>query len=213
MHKATVESLTVNDTNEPVTVKADDLVTLYVICKSTGRPKPNVTVAKGKDILNFTDKQYQRTGNLSHEAVVTMTEVQCRDMGTYTCTADNGVGDPDTRSIRLNVKCKPRSVSPVSWDLTKTHLDFRLEAHPVPTTFVFIHFGNLSTDSGHVVPSEMFSAKCKQDPVTEFIVNCRVTPLNVPKRLLGLYRAHVHNSLGSSEFTFTLQEYKRELLR
>ena len=75
------------------------LVTL--VCNATGRPTPHITWTKVEDngidnapLLPVVDGKY----NLSN--------ILRSANGTYRCTADNGVGTPDNRTVSVKVKCK-----------------------------------------------------------------------------------------------------------
>ena len=77
------------------------LVTL--VCNATGRPTPNITWTKvevngidGAPLLPVFDGKYALS-NILRSA-----------NGTYRCTADNGVGTPVNRTVRVKVKCKSR---------------------------------------------------------------------------------------------------------
>ncbi|KAK7106272.1 hypothetical protein V1264_017542 [Littorina saxatilis] len=186
-----------NGTNMTMTVNGDDQATLYLVCGVYGRPVfTTVTIATGNTTFAPSDIQYQTTGKWYFEAQITLSEVQCHDMGTYICTTDNGFDEPDSKSILLNVRCPPRAISQIHQHKTEGRLDFTMEAYPAPDTFFFIHFGNQTNTN---VSSDMFAPRCEQDQVTEYKVNCHVGLRHVPSGLYGMY---VDNSLGSANFTF-----------
>ena len=107
--KAIVKSLTLNDTSEALTVAAEDHVTVLLVCQTFGRPRPTEVKLTKVDNDNFADAhkaQVSNTGRWRSESTVTLSDVQCSDMGTYVCTASNGVGPADNRSVLLNVRCE-----------------------------------------------------------------------------------------------------------
>ena len=107
--KAIVKSLTLNDTSEALTVAAEDHVTVLLVCQTFGRPRPTEVKLKKVDNDNFADAhkaQVSNTGRWRSESTVTLSDVQRSDMGTYVCTASNGVGPADNRSVVLNVRCE-----------------------------------------------------------------------------------------------------------
>ena len=104
-----MKNLTLNDTSESLTVAAEDHVTVLLVCQTFGRPRPTDVKLMKMNNDNFADAhkaQVSNTGRLRSESTVTLSDVQCSDMGTYVCTASNGVGPADSRSVLLNVRCE-----------------------------------------------------------------------------------------------------------
>ena len=92
-----------------VTVAVEDHVTVLLVCQTFGRPRPTDVKLTKVDDDNFADAhkaQVSNAGRWRSESTVTLSDVQCSDMGTYVCTASNGVGPADSRSVLLNVKCE-----------------------------------------------------------------------------------------------------------
>ena len=89
--------------------------------------------------------------------------------------------------------------------MTDQGLSFSLAAYPSPDNFVFFHLGNVTSSRGSEVSSSRFSSLCRQDAVTLSMVNCTITPVDVPKDLLGFYRTTVSNQLGNVNITFFLE--------
>ena len=107
--KALVKSLTLNGIRRTVTVAVEDHVTILLGCQMFGRPRPTDVKLMKVDNDNFADAQkaqVSNTGRWRSESTVTLSDVQCSDMGTYVCTASNGVGPADSRSVVLNVRCE-----------------------------------------------------------------------------------------------------------
>ena len=107
--KALVKSLTLNGIKRAVTVAVEDHVTVLLVCQTFGRPRPTDVKLTKVDDDNFADAhkaQVSNAGRWRSESTVTLSDVQCSDMGTYVCTASNGVGPADSRSVLLNVKCE-----------------------------------------------------------------------------------------------------------
>ena len=88
--------------------------------------------------------------------------------------------------------------------MTDQGLSFSLAAYPSPDHFRFFHLGNRTPGNGSEVSSGRFSSLCLQNAVTLSTVNCTITPVNVPKSLLGFYRATVSNVLGNVDITFSV---------
>ena len=104
-----MKNLTLNDTSEALTVAAEDHVTVLLVCQTFGRPRPtdvNLTKVDNDSFADAHKAQVSNTGRWRSESTVTLSDVQCSDMGTYVCTASNGVGPADSRSVLLNVRCE-----------------------------------------------------------------------------------------------------------
>ena len=86
--------------NEQVACEGS-LVTL--ICNATGKPTPSITWTKVED--NGTDSA--PLPPLVGGKYV-LSNIQRSANGTYRCTADNGVGTPDNRTVSVKVECKSR---------------------------------------------------------------------------------------------------------
>ena len=89
--------------------------------------------------------------------------------------------------------------------MTDQGLSFSLAAYPSPDTFHFFHLGNRTSGNGSEVSSGRFSSLSTKCCDTVH-VNCTITPVDVPKALLGFYRATVSNDLGSVDITFCLDK-------
>ncbi|XP_070203557.1 uncharacterized protein [Littorina saxatilis] len=75
-----------------------------------GRIQGHVTITKesntfGNVTFGINKMHYQRLGTWTYEAVLTLSDVTCDDMGRYTCSVGRGIGDTDSKSIQLNVAC------------------------------------------------------------------------------------------------------------
>ena len=90
--------------------------------------------------------------------------------------------------------------------MTDQGLSFSLAVYPSPDHFRFFHLGNRTSGNGSEVSSGRFSSLCLRNAVTLSTVNCTITPVDVPKALLGFYRATVSNDLGSVDITFCLDK-------
>ena len=90
--------------------------------------------------------------------------------------------------------------------MTDQGLSFSLAAYPSPDHFRFFHLGNRTSGNGSEVSSGRFSSLCLQNAVTLSTVNCTITPVDVPKALVGFFRATVANDLGSVDITFSVDK-------
>ena len=83
------------------------LVTLS--CNALGKPTPNISWTKVED--NGTDSAPLLP---AVDGKYVMSNIHRSANGTYRCTADNGVGAPVNRTVRVKVECKSRSFYVVS---------------------------------------------------------------------------------------------------
>ncbi|XP_070202648.1 low-density lipoprotein receptor-related protein 2-like isoform X2 [Littorina saxatilis] len=105
-----VESLTLDGHNYTITVDGDDHITLNLTCRMFGRIQGHVAITKesntfGNVTFRINEMHYQRLGTWTYEAVLTLSNVTCDDMGRYTCSVGKGIGGTDSKSIQLNVAC------------------------------------------------------------------------------------------------------------
>ena len=70
---------------------------LHLTCKATGRPEPNITWSKEKP------GNQGNTGVVQEGKVLTITNINRTDAGTFTCTAYNGFGKPENQTVYVNV--------------------------------------------------------------------------------------------------------------
>lgn len=83
----------------PSRLDASKGATIKLECRASGNPEPKITWSRKNNVLpnaeaNFTDNILE---------ILTATR---HTVGSYRCTADNRVGQPDTREIFVNVMCK-----------------------------------------------------------------------------------------------------------
>lgn len=95
-----------NVSNDQVACEGS-LVTLS--CNATGKPTPNISWTKVED--NGTDSAPLLP---AMDGKYVMSNIQRSVNGTYRCTADNGVGAPVNRTVRVKVECKSRTFYVVS---------------------------------------------------------------------------------------------------
>ena len=82
---------------EPNVLQGDNL---QLTCEASGRPEPNITWTK------------EKPGNQGNTLVVQegklliITDINKTDAGGYTCTAYNGFGKPENRTVYVNVTCE-----------------------------------------------------------------------------------------------------------
>ena len=73
---------------------------LQLTCKASGLPQPIITWTREKP------GNQGNTGVVQEGEVLTITNINRNDSGTFTCTADNGFGKPEKRTVHVNVTCE-----------------------------------------------------------------------------------------------------------
>ena len=76
---------------EPTVLEGDNL---QLICEASNHVEPNITWTKGNTSVVQVGK------------VLNITNIDRSDAGAFTCTAYNGFGKPENRTIYVNVTCK-----------------------------------------------------------------------------------------------------------
>ena len=82
---------------EPTVLEGNNL---QLTCEALSRLKPNITWTKDKP------GNEGNTGVVQEGKVLTITNINRTDAGTFTCTAYNGFGKPENRTVYVNVTCE-----------------------------------------------------------------------------------------------------------
>ena len=72
---------------------------LQVFCVASGRPIPDITWARIFPSGSVSDVLHRNT-------TWDFKNISRTDAGTYRCTASNGVGNPVSRTLQVNVECE-----------------------------------------------------------------------------------------------------------
>ena len=73
---------------------------LQLMCEALSQIEPNITWTKEKP------GNQGNTVVVQEGKVLTITNINRTDAGTFTCTADNGFGKPEKRTVYVNVTCE-----------------------------------------------------------------------------------------------------------
>ena len=73
---------------------------LQLICEVLSQVEPNITWTKGKTM------NQGNNGVVQEGKVLTITNIKWTDAGPFTCTAYNGFGKPENRTVYVNVICE-----------------------------------------------------------------------------------------------------------
>ena len=82
---------------------------LQLIYEGLGRPEPNITWTKEKP------GNQGNTGVVQEGKVLTITNINRSDAGTFTCTAYNGFGKPESQTVDVNVICEYVLKKSIHW--------------------------------------------------------------------------------------------------
>ena len=73
---------------------------MQLSCEASGQPEPNITWTKEKP------GNQGNTGVVQEGKVLTITNINRSDAEAFTCTAYNGIGKPEYRTVHVNVTCE-----------------------------------------------------------------------------------------------------------
>ena len=82
---------------EPTVLEGNNL---QLTCEALSRLKPNITWTKDKP------GNQGNNGVVQEGKVLTITNINRTDAGTFTCTAYNGFGKPENQTVYVNVTCE-----------------------------------------------------------------------------------------------------------
>ncbi|ESO99088.1 hypothetical protein LOTGIDRAFT_238930 [Lottia gigantea] len=83
-------------TSDAVNNEADEGSDVIFNCNVNSKPVSTITWSSSTSTDTNTGQDW------------TLTQAKCQDTGIYTCTANNGIGLPTTKSLPLNIRCSPR---------------------------------------------------------------------------------------------------------
>ena len=90
--------ININGIRGNLTVREGD--NLQLTSNASGRPEPNITWTKEKP------GNQGETVVVQEGKVLTITNINRTDAGDYTCTAYNGFGKPENKTVSVNVTCE-----------------------------------------------------------------------------------------------------------
>ena len=102
---------------EPTVLEGDNL---QLICEVLSRVEPNITWTKEKP------GNQGNAGVVQVGKVLNITNIDRSDAGTFTCTAYNGFGKPENRTVYVNVTCKYALKKTVTNVKQRCTLDFNV---------------------------------------------------------------------------------------
>ncbi|XP_025102791.1 uncharacterized protein LOC112569265 [Pomacea canaliculata] len=187
-YKTRHPQLSLNKFSKNVTVSEGQSVD--VNCSAEGRPEPTVT------LINTVNNTKMATGS---SVILSNFSARCEDGGEYTCSAQNYFSSqsPLKTSLRLQVNCKPQSLSPGNViKVRKMHFD--LMAYPKPHTMTILPRASDVGTSPHPVVSAI---SCTVYPHLPYKFTCNFT-----ENTQGYYQVVVTNDFGDGNFTLEIDD-------
>jgi len=122
---------------------------LEVNCHATGFPQPTLSWTREDNTL-MPAGGYTQSG-----PTLRIKQVHRLDRGGYYCIADNGVGNPDKRVIRVEVEFRPQiavqrpKIAQVTSQIAE--LECSVQGYPAPAVFWYRNGSKLLTDSHYLI--------------------------------------------------------------
>ncbi|XP_075214115.1 lachesin-like [Lycorma delicatula] len=156
--------------------------TVTLECKASGNPVPTIHWSRKDDSLPNGDKKIQGFS-------ITLDKVDRHQAGVYQCTASNGVGDPVTIDMQLNVLYPPEVEVERSWVHSGEGYEAQLvcivHGEPHPNTVWY-------QDSFLLEPTERRTMETRGNKHT-------LTIKNIQSNDFGNYSCVAENSLGRAK--------------
>lgn len=99
-------------------------------CTADGYPQPTISWKRADNAL------FPAGGNIFNGTILTIKDISKQDRGIYYCIADNGIGQPDQRTVNFEVEFppnisapRPRVAQALQYDI---ELECRVEGFPAP---------------------------------------------------------------------------------
>ncbi|XP_071095656.1 protein turtle homolog B-like [Haliotis cracherodii] len=182
-YPATVIMFSANSLSGTLTVNEFDPVTLR--CQIDSNPGSVIRLLNGTEELTRADN--------SLTAEYRLESADCRQRGTYSCTATNNIGAPGSQRVELLVKCYPRLDGTVAQQLKyasrlggNVNVYVSVLAYPLPT----FNWSRTTSTSQDLTGSS--------SPVSDISVTARLHLTNLQQQDFGDYNLTVDNGVGGS---------------
>ena len=103
---------------------------LQLICEASSRVEPNITWTKEKP------GNQGNTGVVQEGKVLTITNINRSDAGTFTCTAYNGFSKPENQTVYVVVTCECQYIMK-NFDYSLWKCEWHLQSLDTYSTYMF----------------------------------------------------------------------------
>ncbi|XP_014664684.1 PREDICTED: lachesin-like [Priapulus caudatus] len=164
-------------------------MTVNMSCNATGIPEPTIYWKRMNNIpMPMGDVKYEGQ-------FITIVNATKEDRGVYTCVAENGIEEPDSRDIPLLITFSPFIVTPRAKYSSETgataELECVIEGYPDPVITWYNHMDEEVTDFGAFRTKNVVGSDDRKTSTLQ--VN------NVKTEHFGAYRCHAANDLGEAD--------------
>ncbi|XP_070201159.1 uncharacterized protein [Littorina saxatilis] len=209
-------NLTLNSQSGLLQVKENQSLTVGFICTASGAPPPNLllTTEDGKEVARLRGIGLVRQSRLLH--TLSLSGARCEDSAVYTCTADNGVGQPVSSSAALRVLCTMRVITSsftsvgddvplLTFEGHQGQLGFQVITMETPNAASFLFLGPSLNTSAQPPRLGLLSAECTMTSVA-YKSNCVITASNVTEQDTGYYTVSLATHNETVTVTFSLKQ-------
>ncbi|XP_031640778.1 lachesin-like isoform X2 [Contarinia nasturtii] len=165
-------------------------------CTADGYPNPSISWKRAGNVL------IPAGGNIYNGTILRMENVSQQDRGVYYCIADNGIGQPDQRSVNLEVEFPPKITAPrprvaqaLGYDI---ELECKVEGFPAPQVSWYDGDKQILHEGDYII-----SHTATTNDITTSIL--RIT--TVESKQYGDYVCKASNKLGAAEAKVNLFDH------
>ncbi|XP_076438609.1 uncharacterized protein LOC143277614 isoform X2 [Babylonia areolata] len=209
--------LSLNGQSGTLELSTDQTTDVLFQCEASGIPAPDLVLTDGQR-RELARLEGSTNRSVQHSVLrYSVSRARCEDSGTYTCTAENGVGNPVSTSSSLTVWCTMQVVAdsfgsqvdelgtPVITAAGRGgKLHFELVTSETPNVVSFLYLGDVPSGLGQPPETGLFRLNCEETTVV-YKTSCVIMASNVTEDTAGYYNVSMSASKGTTSFVFRLK--------
>ncbi|XP_076438265.1 uncharacterized protein LOC143277367 [Babylonia areolata] len=209
--------LSLNGQSGTLELSTDQTTDVLFQCEASGIPAPDLVLTDGQR-RELARLEGSTNRSVQHSVLrYSVSRARCEDSGTYTCTAENGVGNPVSTSSSLTVWCTMQVVAesfgsqvdelgtPVITAADRGgKLHFELVTSERPNVVSFLYLGDVPSGLGQPPETGLFRLNCEETTVV-YKTSCVIMASNVTEDTAGYYNVSMSASKGTTSFVFRLK--------